>query len=140
MDQIDLGALLADVAHDPRSLPIALATAVVVLVGLLRRRGARPRTGEIWFADVPFEEGSGSKDRPVLVLAVDGRTCTVARFTSQDKGARRDHLRVPAGIPGLNRTSWVSVRPMRLRRSAMRRRTGSPGAPLVSWYDRATGR
>ena len=103
----------------------AVALAGVVLVLLLRtlgRRAPRPRPGEIWFAFVPFEDGTGSKDRPVLVLSVEGRTCTVARFTSQDKGARRDHLRVPDGVPGLHRASWVNKHPVRVKRSALRRR------------------
>lgn len=119
------------------------AAALVVLVvvrAAWHRRKRRPRAGEIWFADVPFEDGTGSKDRPVLVLAVSGRTCSVARFTSQDRGARRDHVRVPEGIPGLRRASWVDLRPVSLRRSAMRRRAGDPGAPFAQWYADAAGR
>lgn len=123
----------------------AVAALAVLAVGLVvrvvaRRRRARPRPGEIWFARVPFEGSAGSKDRPVLVLAVDRRTCTVARFTSQDQGARHDHRRVPEGVPGLRRTSWVNLRPVRLRRSAMRRRASEPGASLVQWYVDAIGR
>jgi len=114
------------------------ALVVVLLVGALRRHGRRPRPGEIWFAEVPFRDGTGRKDRPVLVLSVEGRRCTVAQFTSRDRGSRHDYLRVPDGIPGLNRASWVSLLPVRLPRSAMRRRTGEPGPALAGWYEHAT--
>ncbi|CAN5122922.1 hypothetical protein BH11ACT1_BH11ACT1_04680 [soil metagenome] len=76
----------------------------------------------------------------MLVLAVGGRTCTVARFTSQDRGEHRDYVRVPDGIPGLRRTSWVDLRPVSLRRSALRRRAGDPGAALARWYADAARR
>lgn len=132
--------------------------AVVALLLLLvlqvrsRRRRARaaararslsraPYAGEIWFADVPYEDGTGSKDRPVLVLHVRHRTCEVARFTSQDRSERRDHVAVPSGFPGLSRASWIDLRPRELPISALRRRAGVPGLALVAWYrDAAQGR
>ena len=123
--------------------PIFVAVAAVVLLLLilraLGRRRPRPRPGEVWFANVPFEDGTGSKDRPVLVLARDGRRWEVARFTSQDRDARSDHVRVPHGMTGLPKASWLNLRPVRLRRSAFRRRTGVPGDAFVSWFrERAT--
>jgi len=114
---------------------LVAAVAFLLLVGAIKRRSGRPRAGEIWFAQVPFRDGTGSKDRPVLVLSVTGRACTVAQFTSQDRDARRDYLRVPDGFPGLSRSSWVSLRPVRLPGSAMRRRSGTPGMALVGWYE-----
>ena len=132
------GEFLSGVAGDLAWPAVALAGVVLVLLlRTLGRRAPRPRPGEIWFAFVPFEDGTGSKDRPVLVLSVEGRTCTVARFTSQDKGARRDHLRVPDGVPGLHRASWVNKHPVRVKRSAMRRRAGIPGMSLVAWFESA---
>ena len=111
------------------------AVAALVVVGLLwGSRRSRPRSGEVWFAQVPFEDGSGSKDRPVLVLSVTGRTCSVARFTSQNRDARRDHERVPVGVTGLSGASWINLRPTTLRTSAFRRRTGKPGKAYVAWY------
>ena len=88
----------------------------------------------MWFAEVPFEDGSGSKDRPVLVLSASGRSCEVARFTSQNKSGRRDHVVVPYGVPGLPKASWLNLRPTSLPRSAFRRRTGQPGEAFVAWY------
>jgi hypothetical protein len=111
--------------------------ALLLLLRLLRRRrprAGRPRAGDVWFAEVPFEDGTGSKDRPVLVLSAAGRSCEVARFTSQDKNGRRDHVRVPQGVPGLPKASWLNLRPMHLPRKAFRRRTGRPGEAFVAWY------
>ncbi|MEV3992832.1 type II toxin-antitoxin system PemK/MazF family toxin [Streptomyces sp. NPDC049837] len=50
--------------------------------------GRRPRPGEIWWADVPYEDGPGSKDRPCLVLAVRGDTALVAKITSRYRDER----------------------------------------------------
>ncbi|MER7763588.1 type II toxin-antitoxin system PemK/MazF family toxin [Streptomyces sp. NPDC097619] len=68
------------------ALAAVVALALVVLVAGRRRPEARPRppavpepahrpgppprprAGDIWWADVPFEDGPGSKDRPCLVL------------------------------------------------------------------------
>lgn len=99
-----------------------------------RRVGHAPAVGELWFAWVPFEDGTGGKDRPVLVLATGWSSCSVARFTSQDKQARRDHVRVPDGMPGLTRVSWVSLRPLEVPTAHLRRRIGAPGEALVAWY------
>ncbi len=46
-------------------------------------RGRVPKRGEVWWADVPFEDGPGSKDRPCLVLSVRERTARVAKITSR---------------------------------------------------------
>lgn len=115
-------------------LGAALVALVAALVLAGRRRGPVARPGEVWFAMVPFEDRSGAKDRPVLVLEVRGRRCTVARMTSQDRSARSDYVRVPAGIPGLRKASWIDLRPVQLRRSALRRRSGDPGEAFVVWY------
>ncbi|RST12336.1 type II toxin-antitoxin system PemK/MazF family toxin [Streptomyces sp. WAC05374] len=53
-----------------------------------RPAGPRPRAGEIWWADVPYEDGPGSKDRPCLVLAVRGDTALVAKITSRYRDDR----------------------------------------------------
>ncbi|WP_406488817.1 type II toxin-antitoxin system PemK/MazF family toxin [Streptomyces phaeochromogenes] len=53
------------------------------------RRPSRPRPAEIWWANVPFEDGPGAKDRPCLVLSVRGRTAVVAKITSRSPDERR---------------------------------------------------
>ncbi|WP_315094398.1 hypothetical protein [uncultured Cellulomonas sp.] len=123
--------------------------AVVLLTGWLRRprrapqhptrsRGALPRPGEVWFAQVPFEDGTGSKDRPVLVLSTTVGSWQVARFTSQDRSGRQDFLRVPQGMHGLPTASWLDRRPLTLDRTAFRRHVGDPGEAFVAWYQGAT--
>ncbi|MGN9777754.1 type II toxin-antitoxin system PemK/MazF family toxin [Micromonospora sp. H33] len=54
-----------------------------------------PRPGEIWWADVPYADGSGSKVRPCLVLRADERGADVLKITSQDKSERDDHVPIP---------------------------------------------
>ncbi|SCL58993.1 type II toxin-antitoxin system PemK/MazF family toxin [Micromonospora chersina] len=54
-----------------------------------------PRPGEIWWADVPYADGTGSKVRPCLVLRVDSQVADVLKITSQDKSDRDDHLPIP---------------------------------------------
>lgn len=120
--------------------PIVVGAALVLLAVLgrllrpRRPRPAAPQRGEVWFAMVPFRDGTGAKDRPVLVLDGDGPACTVVRFTSRDRDARRDHARLPVPVRGLHGDSWVDLRPMPLPRSAFRRRVAAPDEALVSWY------
>ncbi|MFG1883477.1 type II toxin-antitoxin system PemK/MazF family toxin [Micromonospora sp. NPDC049102] len=59
------------------------------------RAADAPAAGEIWWADVPYVDGSGSKVRPCLVLRVDSRGADVLKITSQDKSDRDDHVRIP---------------------------------------------
>ena len=52
-----------------------------------------PRRGEVWWADVPYEDGPGSKDRPCLVLSVRDQTARVVKITS------RPHAELPGVVP-----------------------------------------
>ncbi|MFJ1974662.1 type II toxin-antitoxin system PemK/MazF family toxin [Streptomyces sp. NPDC087903] len=79
-----------------------------------RGRAGAPRAAEIWWANVPFEDGRGSrgaarggvtgagraKDRPCLVLAVRGRRVTVAKITSKYHGERPGVIPLPPGAVG----------------------------------------
>lgn len=138
-DVVDMVETLVGTPWGAAVAVVAVAAVLAALAGLLRR-GPRPVPGEVWFAEVPFEDRPGSKDRPVLVLAVTGRTCSVAAFTSQDRSACRDHARVPDGVTGLAKASWVRLRTTTLRRSAFRRRVSSHGPAIVVWYEGAAAR
>ncbi|MEU3690113.1 type II toxin-antitoxin system PemK/MazF family toxin [Streptomyces narbonensis] len=59
-----------------------------------------PRAGEIWWADVPFEDGPGSKDRPCLVLTVRGGSALVAKITSKYHDERPGVIALPPGAVG----------------------------------------
>ncbi len=126
-----LGLVIALVRWLTRADPAARRT---------KRGGPRGRTwgdgplpGEVWFAQVPFADGTGSKDRPVLVLSRMGPTCTVARFTSQDRTDRADHRRLPVIVAGLDRSSWVDLRRRSLAVSAFRRRVAPANPTLLGW-------
>ncbi|MEE1752301.1 type II toxin-antitoxin system PemK/MazF family toxin [Streptomyces sp. SP18CS02] len=60
----------------------------------------RPRPGEIWWADVPYEDGPGSKDRPCLVLSVRGGTALVAKITSKYHDDRAAVIALRPGTVG----------------------------------------
>ncbi|MFI8963764.1 type II toxin-antitoxin system PemK/MazF family toxin [Streptomyces sp. NPDC053493] len=59
-----------------------------------------PRAGEIWWADVPYEDGPGSKDRPCLVLALRGDNALVAKITSKYHDERPGVIALPPGSVG----------------------------------------
>ncbi|SCG62376.1 type II toxin-antitoxin system PemK/MazF family toxin [Micromonospora humi] len=71
----------------------------------------RPRPGEIWWADVPYADGTGSKVRPCLVLRVDGADAEVLKITSQDKSDRDDHVSIPTRSwdADAEHDSWLDV-------------------------------
>ncbi|MFD7981699.1 type II toxin-antitoxin system PemK/MazF family toxin, partial [Streptomyces sp. NPDC059749] len=54
----------------------------------------------IWWADVPFEDGPGSKDRPCLVLALRGDCALVAKITSKYHDERPGVIPLPPGSVG----------------------------------------
>ncbi|WP_406735280.1 type II toxin-antitoxin system PemK/MazF family toxin [Streptomyces sp. NBC_01108] len=60
----------------------------------------RPRPGEIWWAEVPYEDGPGTKDRPCLVLSVRGDSALVAKITSKHHEERPGVIALPAGAVG----------------------------------------
>lgn len=65
-----------------------------------RGPGARPQPGEIWWAQVPYEDGPGDKDRPCLVLAVRRRRARVAKITSKYHDERAGVIALPPGTVG----------------------------------------
>lgn len=60
----------------------------------------RPRPAEIWWANVPFEDGPEVKDRPCLVLLVRGDRVTVAKITSKYRDERAGVIPLPPGAVG----------------------------------------
>ncbi|MBB5112007.1 type II toxin-antitoxin system PemK/MazF family toxin [Micromonospora echinospora] len=99
-----------------------------------RPRGAgrtdrdEPRPGEIWWADVPYADGTGSKVRPCLVLRVDGADAEVLKITSQDKSDRDDHLPIPTRgwDPDAGHDSYLDIsEPIRVPLTAFADRAGT---------------
>jgi mRNA-degrading endonuclease toxin of MazEF toxin-antitoxin module len=77
---------------------------------MVRPPAPRPRAGEIWWADVPYVDGRGSKVRPCLVLRTRRGSVDVLKITSQVKG-RADHVRLPTRQwdPRAQRDSYLDV-------------------------------
>ncbi|MEU0353892.1 type II toxin-antitoxin system PemK/MazF family toxin [Streptomyces cyaneofuscatus] len=99
--------------------------------------GRTPRAGEVWWADVPYEDGPGSKDRPCLVLSVRGRgrgrTVIVAKITSKHHEERPGVIALPAGTVGDQRGRQSFLETDELREVALggfRRRVGTVDAEV----------
>ncbi|MFF3400966.1 type II toxin-antitoxin system PemK/MazF family toxin [Streptomyces sp. NBC_00322] len=60
----------------------------------------RPQPGEIWWAEVPYEDRPRAKDRPCLVLSVRGDTALVAKITSKYHDERPGVICLPPGTVG----------------------------------------
>lgn len=73
--------------------------------------GTGPLPGEIWWADVPYEDYSGHKVRPCVVIRVDGAYREVLKITSQDQSDRSDHVRIPTKTwdPGADHDSYLDL-------------------------------
>ncbi|MFD8812558.1 type II toxin-antitoxin system PemK/MazF family toxin [Streptomyces sp. NPDC059627] len=65
-----------------------------------RGPAGRPHPGDIWWANVPYEDGPGAKDRPCLVLAVRGNRATIAKITSKYHDERAGVIPLPPGSVG----------------------------------------
>ncbi|GHA70783.1 type II toxin-antitoxin system PemK/MazF family toxin [Streptomyces termitum] len=99
-----------------------------------RPAGARtPRAREIWWAEVPFEDGPGSKDRPCLVLSVRGNRALVAKITSKYHDERPGVIALPPGTVGDARGRASFLETDELREVAVadfRRRAGEADPAL----------
>ncbi|MER5719739.1 type II toxin-antitoxin system PemK/MazF family toxin [Streptomyces sp. NPDC002132] len=92
-----------------------------------RGTAGRPQPAEIWWANVPFEDGPGAKDRPCLVLVVRGNRVTVAKITSKYRDERPGVIPLPPGAVGdaQGRPSYLETGELRqVRLSDFRRRVG----------------
>ncbi len=109
----------------------AVAVATLVAVGWLvrrRLRAGRPSRGDIWWAEVPYARGRGSKLRPCLVLQRRRDGIVVLKITSQDKSHRRDHVPIPTRRwdARADHDSYLNLsEPIVVRPAAFHRRAGA---------------
>jgi len=88
---------------------------------------SRPQPGEIWWATVPFDDGSGVKVRPCLVLRTYRTQVEVLKITSQDQSDRADHVEIPTRTwdRKAEHNSYLDLSdPYRLRDSSFERKAG----------------
>ncbi|MFG1861422.1 type II toxin-antitoxin system PemK/MazF family toxin [Microbispora bryophytorum] len=85
-----------------------------------------PQPGEIWWADVPYEDGPGHKVRPCVVLRTHRDGAEVLKITSQDRSDRSDHLEIPTRTwdPDADHNSFLDL-------------TGPVRVPVADFQDRA---
>ncbi|MBX9424995.1 MULTISPECIES: type II toxin-antitoxin system PemK/MazF family toxin [Streptomyces] len=97
------------------------------------RPGRVPRPAEIWWADVPFEDGPGSKDRPCLVLSLRGDSALVAKITSKYHDERPGVIALPPGAVGdaQGRPSFLETDELREVPVADFRRRAGTADPVV---------
>ncbi|MFF7362423.1 type II toxin-antitoxin system PemK/MazF family toxin [Streptomyces sp. NPDC008125] len=98
-----------------------------------RGAGGVPQPGEIWWAEVPYEDGPGSKDRPCLVLSVRGGRAVVAKITSKHHEERPGVIALPDGTVGdaRGRRSFLETDELReVPVDGFRRRVGRVDAEL----------
>jgi hypothetical protein len=77
---------------------------------------------------VPYEDGTGSKVRPCLVLRTGRYGAEVLKITSQDKSNRTDHVPIPtqAWDPGADHDSYLDLTdPIRVAPAAFADRAGT---------------
>lgn len=77
-----------------------------------RPRAAIPTPFSYWYAQVPFERDDGAKERPVLVLRVEGVNARVLKVTSKPKPGRTNWRRVDTSRwdrPGQREGSWLQT-------------------------------
>ncbi|MFJ7146793.1 type II toxin-antitoxin system PemK/MazF family toxin [Streptomyces sp. NPDC100445] len=90
-------------------------------------RGRPPAPGDVWFAELPFDGGTSSKDRPCLVVRTFRRHAQVLKITSANKSGRPDYVRMPVAAwdPTAVHDSWLESAPLReLPYTAFRRLAG----------------
>ncbi|MDH6110705.1 mRNA-degrading endonuclease toxin of MazEF toxin-antitoxin module [Kitasatospora sp. MAP12-15] len=132
-------AVIVAVVRSLRS-PAERPTTVRPGTGTGRPPAGGPAPREIWWAEVPFEDGPGAKDRPCLVLRVDGRTATVVKITSKHHAERPGVLALPPGSVGdrEGRTSWLETDELRdVPLAHFRRRVGPVDAQTWARTQRA---
>jgi hypothetical protein len=89
---------------------------------------ASPRPGDIWWADVPYEDGTGHKVRPCLVLRTYRSRIDVLKITSQDQSHRTDHVEIPTRTwdRRAEHNSYLDLTgPLTIRHAAFQRRAGT---------------
>lgn len=71
------------------------------------KKGNMPRKGDVWLADMRFNQNAGHKVRPVLVLKRNGNDFTVAEITSKPARHMGDLSIMAPEYAGLERGSTV---------------------------------
>jgi hypothetical protein len=77
-----------------------------------RPRTTAPTPFSYWYAQFPFEHDDGAKERPVLVLRVEGVNARVLKVTSKPKSGRTNWRRVDTSgwdRPGQREGSWLQT-------------------------------
>ncbi|WNY23647.1 hypothetical protein MmiHf6_09560 [Methanimicrococcus hongohii] len=72
-----------------------------------------PAPWQVWYAYIPFEDGGIGKRRPVLVVELNGSSCTVLEITSKQPLYAVDVSIIDLNTAGLSQNSVVQIRKAR---------------------------
>ncbi|MGY1649822.1 type II toxin-antitoxin system PemK/MazF family toxin [Geodermatophilus sp. SYSU D01119] len=110
-----------------------------ILTRFARPRHTDPAVGEIWWADVPFEEVADSKDRPCLVIDANSERAVVLMITSVDKSGRPGYVWMDStGWYEGEKSSWLKIdRRIPLKRADFRRYAGPCPPEIWAQVERA---
>ena len=75
----------------------------------LNREHPGPEAWQVWLAYVHFEGHDGGKERPVLVIEVNGSTCAIAEITSKPPVFESDLQVTDLHSAGLGRASVIKA-------------------------------
>ncbi len=92
-----------------------------------RGGGSAPRPGDIWWVS----NLDGVKDRPILILSVDGDTVTFRKCTSQASAVRSRDVIIEYEYAGLDKETYVDPEVRTGSKSKLVRKLGE-----LSDYDR----
>lgn len=119
-------------ADNTLSIAIVIAFGALAVVGIVWARGAAAallKPGDVVWTFIRFEDEPGEgKDRPVIIIDVDGRRLSVVGMTSNSKrDGQRGYVHIGNGSwDHLHRDSWANVhRVVVIPRRSIRRRGGS---------------
>jgi len=78
----------------------------------------------VWMAHIRFEDGTGIKERPVIVLNDRIILCVCMGVTSKTKSWRHGYKLKYWGYAGLSRESWVRFEYLEVKPDKFKRRLG----------------
>ena len=73
------------------------------------RKNYRPKPMEVWLADIPFDNGQGSKIRPVIVVRENNGKFDVVMMTSSKPNSEKDFILMDPESAGLEYGSTVKA-------------------------------
>lgn len=96
-----------------------------------------PHQGEIWLADsLPFDGGTGSKSRPVLIKRREDDRFVCYKCTSQPSAFRNRYRIMDLEEAGLDKESYIDYDPVFVQRGQLVYRIGMMSEEDITGFGR----